>query len=252
MRQIVIRYMFRVSRLVIIIFSFSYFIGTLWHIFTWLIDDGVSTGYVNFFGYFKFREAKAQNFDYTSLIRVWYWALTTLTSVGYGDLRPVSNVERIITAFIFLCGVAAFSFIMGNFVDMLNEFRTVTAENEDYAGLSKFFGLLARFNKGHPLSKTTLVKIEEYFDYYWAQDLNYAMKSDWDQRFLSELPKEIRVNVRYLNFYYPVSCRSIKTFCSTASSTSSGPTSALPGTTNHPCRDCRNTSPGMIACTAPL
>ena len=59
MRQIVIRYMFRVSRLVIIIFSFSYFIGTLWYIFTWLIDDGVTTGYVHFFGYFKFREAKA-------------------------------------------------------------------------------------------------------------------------------------------------------------------------------------------------
>ena len=139
---------------------------------------------------------------------------------------------------------------MGNFVDMLNEFRTVTAENEDYAGLSKFFGLLARFNKGHPLSKTTLLKIEEYFDYYWAQDLNYAMKSDEDQRFLSELPKEIRVNVRLFDDL--ITCRSTKTFCSTASSISSSPTSASPGMRNHQCRDGRNTSPGMTACTAPL
>ena len=88
-----------------------------------------------------------------SLIKVWYWAMTTLASVGYGDMRPISNSERLITALIFLVGVAAFSFIMGNFIDMLMEFKTVTAENEDHSGLSKFFSLLARFNSGHPLPK---------------------------------------------------------------------------------------------------
>ena len=88
-----------------------------------------------------------------SLIKVWYWAMTTLASVGYGDLRPISNSERLITALIFLVGTAAFSFIMGNFIDMLMEFKTVTAENEDHSGLSKFFSLLARFNSGHPLPK---------------------------------------------------------------------------------------------------
>ncbi len=168
MRQIVITYAFRVGRLVIIIFSFSYFIGTLWYIFTWLSDDGVSKGYKNFFGYFKFREAYENGEDARSLIRVWYWAMTTLATIGYGDLRPISNSERLITALIFLFGVAAFSFIMGNFVEMLNEFRTVTAENEDHAGLTKFFGLLARFNRGHPLPKDIMMRIEEYFDYYWA------------------------------------------------------------------------------------
>jgi len=35
MRQIMINYAFRVLRLVIVIFSISYFIGTLWYIFTW-------------------------------------------------------------------------------------------------------------------------------------------------------------------------------------------------------------------------
>jgi Ion channel len=100
--------------------------------------------------------------------------------VGYGDLRPISNSERLVTAAIFLIGVAAFSFIMGNFIDMLMEFRSVTAENEDHAGLTKFFGLLTRFNKGHPLNKEMTRRIEQYFDYYWSKDLNYAMKSDLD------------------------------------------------------------------------
>lgn len=39
MRQIIISYAFRVLRLIIIIFSISYFIGTLWYIYTWLNYD---------------------------------------------------------------------------------------------------------------------------------------------------------------------------------------------------------------------
>ncbi|TNV72556.1 hypothetical protein FGO68_gene14318 [Halteria grandinella] len=84
---------------------------------------------------------------------------------------------------------------------MLIEFRTVTAENADHVGLTKFIGLLKRFNKGHPLPQELVRKMEGYFDYYWQQDLNYAMKSDEDQRFISELPKEIRINI-YKNFLF--------------------------------------------------
>jgi potassium voltage-gated channel Eag-related subfamily H protein 8 len=132
---------------------------------------------------------------------MWYWATTTLASVGYGDIRPISNSERLVTGLIFLIGVAAFSFIMGNFIDMLMEFRNVTAENEQHGGLTKFLGLLSRFNKGYSLQKSMSRRIEEYFDYYWAKDLNYAMKSEEDQRFLSELPKEIRVAI-YKDFLF--------------------------------------------------
>ena len=111
-------------------------------------------------------DAHFKNINY-SLFAVWYFASTTLASVGYGDFHPISNSERLLSSCIFLLGVAAFSFIIGNFIEMLMEFRTVTAENEDHVGLTKFFGLLARFNKGRPLHKDMLRKIEMYFDYYW-------------------------------------------------------------------------------------
>jgi hypothetical protein len=57
---------------------------------------------------------------------------------------------------VFLIGTASFSFIMGNFIDMLIEFKRVTAENESHEALAKFFGLLKRFNKGRPLPKEML------------------------------------------------------------------------------------------------
>lgn len=129
------------------------------------------------------------------MVTVVYWAFTTLATVGYGDYRPQSNSERIIVTFVFLFGIAIFSMIMGNFIEMLMEFKVVTADNEDNTNLSKWFGLLARFNKGRPLPKELALKVEAYFDYYWAFDKNYAVKSETDKRFLAELPKNIRVNV---------------------------------------------------------
>ena len=38
-------------------------------------------------------------------------------------------------------------------------------------------------------------RLESYFEYYWEHDKNYATKSENDKRFMSELPKEIRINV---------------------------------------------------------
>jgi len=132
------------------------------------------------------------------MITVVYFAMTTLSTVGYGDYHPISDIERIVCSFILLFGVAVFSFIMGNFIEMLMSFKVVVAENEESEDLTKWFGLLARFNKGRSLPKEITRKIENYFDYYWANDKNYSIKSEEDKRFMQELPKQIRYNVPFV------------------------------------------------------
>ena len=57
--------------------------------------------------------------NYEKLITVCYYAITTLSTVGYGDLYPINNIEKIVGIFIMLIGVAYFSFIMGNFIDII-------------------------------------------------------------------------------------------------------------------------------------
>jgi len=47
------------------------------------------------------------------LTKVLYFAITTLSTIGFGDFAPVSIQERFIASFILLFGVAVFSFIMG-------------------------------------------------------------------------------------------------------------------------------------------
>ena len=57
-----------------------------------------------------------------NLIIVFYFAFTSLSTVGFGDYHPRGNIERMIGAFILLGGVAIFSLIMGNFIENLQEF----------------------------------------------------------------------------------------------------------------------------------
>jgi potassium voltage-gated channel Eag-related subfamily H protein 8 len=56
------------------------------------------------------------------LIACMYFAFTSLSTVGFGDFNPRGDIERILCAFILLFGVAIFSYIMGNFIDILDQF----------------------------------------------------------------------------------------------------------------------------------
>jgi voltage-gated potassium channel len=48
-----------------------------------------------------------------------YWAVTTLTTVGYGDITPATNFARIYTMFVMVIGVASYGVIIGNFSRMI-------------------------------------------------------------------------------------------------------------------------------------
>jgi hypothetical protein len=60
---------------------------------------------------------------YYKLIASCYFSITTLSTVGYGDLYPVSEYEQLCVIVIMLGGVAFFSFIMGRFIEIIASFN---------------------------------------------------------------------------------------------------------------------------------
>jgi hypothetical protein len=58
-----------------------------------------------------------------------YYAFTTLSTVGFGDFNPKSEIERIVASVILLFGVSIFSFIMGNFIEILMNYNIVMQDN---------------------------------------------------------------------------------------------------------------------------
>ena len=140
-----------------------------------------------------------------SLIKLWYFAITTLSTIGFGDYTAKSVQEKIIISFVLLFGVAVFSYIMGNFIEILMGYKSLEYTG-DHKELSKWIALLTKFNESHPLSKDLITKIEDFFEFYWKNNPLLAFKSDDDQRFLSELPKstveQIYIDYLFRDFLY--------------------------------------------------
>ena len=109
-------YTFKVIKLVLIILILSYFLGTLWFIFS---KETSSPGDYTFYNEYNLEEKTPSE----NLVIVLYFAFTTLSTVGFGDFNPKSESERIITTFILLIGVACFSYIMGQFIEILMHFQ---------------------------------------------------------------------------------------------------------------------------------
>ena len=83
---------------------------------------------------------------WSKILRSFYYALTTLSTVGFGDFYPKSNGERLMGSLVILIGVALFSIIISEFLDMINEIRSVLKQDTDDEMLEWFFAALKRFN----------------------------------------------------------------------------------------------------------
>jgi hypothetical protein len=77
-----------------------------------------------------------------------YYSFTSLSTVGLGDFCPQSNAERIFSILILLLAVVIFLYIMSNFIDMIQSYKSINEDLDDGHQLSKFFSLLKSFNNG--------------------------------------------------------------------------------------------------------
>lgn len=75
-----------------------------------------------------------------------YFSFTSLTTVGFGDYNPRSNVERLYISFGLLFGVAIFSYIMGQLIDIIHASQKFNADNGDDDNLNRFFGVILHYN----------------------------------------------------------------------------------------------------------
>ena len=76
-------------------------------------------------------------------LKILYFAFTSLSTVGFGDIHPKSDIERLLVAAILLIGVAVFSYIMGTFISILDQHTNLNADFDDGDTLSKFSDFFA-------------------------------------------------------------------------------------------------------------
>ena len=106
----------------------SYFTGIFWFVISEMNADG-DTGFIEEFGVLEKTNGE-------KIILLTYFSFTTLSTVGFGDYHPISNIERAVGAFILLGGVNITSLIMDRLMGMVDKLRNLNKEYEETDKLS--------------------------------------------------------------------------------------------------------------------
>ena len=114
-----------------------------------------------------------------------YWCLTTLTTVGYGDITPQNNIGKMYASFTMILGVGAFGVIIGNLsrILMLND-KNKEEKKEKLNNLHAFL-------KNYDIPSN--VQSEVFSFYYHLLDNN---SSEHDTKVLAELPPALQEELK--------------------------------------------------------
>jgi hypothetical protein len=77
-----------------------------------------------------------------------YFALTSLSTCGFGDLYPKTDFERLFCSIMLLSGVSVFSYVLGELKYMMTNLKNSDGDIDEKEKLEMFFLLLQKFNYG--------------------------------------------------------------------------------------------------------
>lgn len=93
-----------------------------------------------------------------------YWALTTLTTVGYGDIIPVSRSERVFASFSLLVGGFTFAMLIG-------EIGTTVASMDQQASLvNEKMEAIKEYLIWRKVPKNLRIRIRRYYEHYYTRE----------------------------------------------------------------------------------
>jgi len=118
-----------------------------------------------------------------------YWSITTLTTVGYGDITPSTNLAKIFTMFVMVLGVGMYGFVIGNISQLLNDRNRYREKaREKIADLQTF---MKHYNVPRKVQVDTL----DYVNTLLGKRL-----SDNDNQIIADLPNALQEELTmYMN-----------------------------------------------------
>jgi len=155
---------YKVFRLILLTVIITYFTGCAFYFISSFQSEGQATFItVN-------RLDTSQYTNIYKFITSCYFSITTLSTVGYGDLFPITNLEKVVGICIMLAGVAFFSFIMSSFIEIISTFNQNLGVEEQTFELHNWMTLLTRFRENKPLPNSLYRQINQHFKYFWSNN----------------------------------------------------------------------------------
>jgi potassium channel len=146
--QYILMYTYKIFRLVIMAVIIIYFAGCVWYLVSQMVNTTKEDEAASFVQTYFVSNNITANSD--RLMASCYYAVTTLTTTGYGDFLPRTQNEMILCSIIMLSGVAFFSYIMSSFISIISSFdkRMGNDAVNREAALTDWLTLVTRFKSG--------------------------------------------------------------------------------------------------------
>ena len=117
-------------------------------------------------------------------IRSIYWTITTMTTVGYGDITPARSAEYVLSAIIMLMGASLYAFIIGSIASLLGSIQA--AKNSHWERIDS----VTEFLRQREVPAEIDAKVRNYYEYVWEHDRGMN-KNDM----LNDLPAPLRLEI---------------------------------------------------------
>jgi len=117
-------------------------------------------------------------------IRSIYWTITTMTTVGYGDITPARSAEYVLSAIIMLMGASLYAFIIGSIASLLGSIQA--AKNSHWERIDS----VTEFLRQRQVPAELDAKVRNYYEYVWEHDRGMNKNE-----MLNDLPGPLRLEI---------------------------------------------------------
>ncbi len=118
-------------------------------------------------------------------VKALYWTVTTIATVGYGDITPVNTTQRIYTIFVMMLGAGVYATVIGNIASILGNLDLAKAAQ------LKRMAQVDSFLKARSIPSEMRRRVRDYYMYIiergWGEDENHL---------LNDLPLSLKREVK--------------------------------------------------------
>jgi len=118
-------------------------------------------------------------------VRSLYWTITTMTTVGFGDITPSRTSEYLVAMLVMLLGASLYAFIVGSIASLLSSLNLEKNRHRDRAQNLSFYlqqrGVPAELNN----------RVTGYYEYLWSKRRGLA-----ESEILSDLPRGLQIEIK--------------------------------------------------------
>lgn len=113
-----------------------------------------------------------------------YWCVATLTTVGYGDVLPTTDAQKLYATVVMVLGIGVYAFIIGNIATILTNLDPARAL---YLQRLERIDAFMRYRR---LPRRMQHRVRSYYQYLWTHRVGHN-----ESEVLNELPPHLRTEV---------------------------------------------------------